>query len=83
MGAGKIGCPDNLEHPEVAIYFSLSLNIDTPIPHGSKCFSTEVHTAVCEKNGGTALSGVDPGFLERGFIIIGVGFALLILSHFS
>ena len=27
--------------------------------------------------------GADPGFLERGFICIGVGFALLILSHFS
>ena len=29
-------------------------------------------------------SGVDPGFLESGFICIKVwGFALLILSHFS
>ena len=29
-------------------------------------------------------AGVDPGFLERGFICIKVwGFALLILSHFS
>ena len=29
-------------------------------------------------------AGVDPGFLERGFIYIKVwGFALLILSHFS
>ena len=29
-------------------------------------------------------SGADPGFLERGFICIKVlGFALLILSHFS
>ena len=28
---------------------------------------------------------VDPGYLERGFICLkeGVGFALLILSHFS
>ena len=29
------------------------------------------------------VSGADPGFLEKGFIYKGVGFALLILSQFS
>ena len=30
------------------------------------------------------ISGVDPGFLERGFVLIKVwGLPLLILSHFS
>ena len=33
---------------------------------------------------GSMVAGMDPGFLERGDICIkGLGFALLILSHFS
>ena len=33
---------------------------------------------------GLTFTGADPGFLERGFKIIkGLGFGLMILSHFS
>ena len=50
-----------------------------------KCFYSSLYMCVCFYSVvSNELAGVDPGFLERGFICIKVwGFALLILSHFS
>ena len=50
--------------------------------------STSLHKRACwsctEKRDVDKGSGADPGFLEMGFICIKVlGFALLIISHFS